>query len=105
MFEPAENRTRCSAKIVFTDFDSKMGIIKNCKKLGGLDEGHPFKTVRVRFDDPPLTRKENRRLSDKRYQLAQEAGDSGDVYKLVKGKLMKNDSVIDEFNLSNQIFA
>ena len=107
VFNPTDGKTRYSAKIVFDDFHSKMEIIKNCKKLATLAEEDPLRKVRVCFDDPPLTRKENSRLADKRYQLTREAEDtgSGDVYKLEKGKLLKNDVQIDEFNLSNQIFA
>ena len=107
VFDPAQGKTRYSAKIVFDDYNSKMGIVKNCKKLANLNEENPLRKIYVRFDDPPLTRKENKRLSDKRYQLAREAEEtgSGDVYKLEKGKLLKNDAQIDEFNLSNQIFA
>ena len=40
-----------------------MAVFKNCKKLGTLDSEDPLKKIRVRFDDPPLTRKENKRLS------------------------------------------
>ena len=107
VFEPVENGSRYSAKVVFDDFKSKMEIIKNCKKLNQLPEENPLRKVRVRFDDPPLTRKENKRLSDECYRLKREAEEtgSGDVYKLSKGKLLKNDVQIDEFNLSNQIFA
>ena len=107
VFDPAEGKTRYSAKIVFNDYNSKMEIVKNCKNLATLDERHPLRKIYVRFDDPPLTRKENKRLADKRYQLTREAVESGsgDVYKLEKGKLMKNNVQIDEFNLSNQIFA
>ena len=107
VFDPVEGKTRYSAKIVFNDFKSKMEIVKKCKDLATLEEGHPFRKVFVRFDDPPLTRKENKRLADRRYQLAREAEEtgSGDVYKLEKGKLMKNSVQIDEFNLSNQVFA
>ena len=107
VFDPAQNSDRYSAKVVFNDFDSKMDIIKNCKKLATLEDVHPFRKLRVRFDDPPLNRKENHRLSEKLYQLAKEARDAGssDIYRLEKGKLLKNDVQIDEFNLSNQIFA
>ena len=86
-----------------------MAVIKNCKKLGTLDSEDPLKKIRVRFDDPPLTRKENKRLSTKLYELrhanTDAQGDTEAVYKLEKGKLLKDGVAIDEFNLNNQICA
>ena len=32
VFEPAEQGSRYSAKVIFNDFKSRMEIIKNCKK-------------------------------------------------------------------------
>ena len=104
IFGPAQGRTRHSAKIIFNTFESKMAIIKNCKKLGTLNIGNPLKKIYVRFDVPLLTRQENKRLSDKLYELSRSDPD-GATYKIQKGKLLKDDTQIDEFNLINQIFA
>ena len=104
IFEPTEGRTKYSAKVAFNDYATKMSLINNCKKLGTLNDDDPLKKVRVRFDDPPLTRQENRRLSSKLYQLRQANTDES-ILKLEKGKLLKDGVVIDEFNLINQVFA
>ena len=72
-----------------------MAIIKNCKKLGTLNVGNPFKKIYVRFDDPPLTRQENKRLSDKLYEFRR-SGPDGATYKIQKGKLLEDDTQIDE---------
>ena len=65
VFQPVQGRTRHSAKVVFKDFESKMSIIKNGKKFKDLDENDTFRAIFVKFDDPPLTSMENKRLSDK----------------------------------------
>ena len=108
-FDPVEGRNNFSAKVTFNDYSTKMVVIKNCKKLGTLDSEYPLKKIRVRFDDPPLTRKENKRLSTKLYELrhanTDAQGDTEVVYKLEKGTLLKDGVAIDEFNLNNQIFA
>ena len=109
IFYPVEGRNNFSAKVTFNDYSTKMEVIKNCKKLGTLDSEDPLKKIRVSYDDPPLTRKENKRLSTKLYELrhanTDAQGDTEAVYKLDKGKLLKDGVAIDEFNLNNQIFA
>ena len=83
-----------------------MAILKNSKSLGQCEDTDSIRKVFIRSEDPPLTRKENRRLSDKLRELKQslEPG-SGVLYKLYKGELLRNDVVVDKFNLSNQIFC
>ena len=52
-----------------------------------------------------MTSKENRRLYDKMKKLKEDHEDDEDaVIKLEKGKLYLNGVIVDEFNLSNQIF-
>ena len=106
IFEPLDNRKNHSAKVTFKDFESKKAIMSNCKRLGNLGHTDPLKKIHIKYDDPPLTRRENKRLSDKLRKLRYEAGDdSEDIYKISKGHLLKNGTSIDEFNLNNQIFA
>ena len=42
----------------------------------------------VKFDDPPLTRMENKRLSDKLKRLRNEPGNEVVTYKIAKVKLL-----------------
>ena len=105
--DPGTIRTRYSARLSFNDSDSRKTILKNAKLLGNCEENDSIRKVFVRCEDPPLTRKENRRLSDKLKKLKAELepGDEETKIKLSKGKLYRNQTVIDEFNLSNQIFC
>ena len=105
-FQPTEGRTRFSAKITFNNVEMRMNILKNCKNLGKLAEGHALKKVFIKSEAPPLTRKENKRLADKMWTLRRaEPPGSTIKYILSKGKLLKDDQVIDEFDLGNQIFC
>ena len=104
VFQPIQGRTRHSAKSVFKNFETKMAIIRNCRKFKDLDKNDPIRAIFVKFDDPPLTQAENKRLSDKLKRLRDEAGSEAVTYKITKGKLLRDGVQIDEFNLINQIF-
>ena len=54
-----------------------------------------------------MQKKENDRLYNRLRELrsAEDADDPANIYKIKSGKLLKNDEVIDTFNLENQIFA
>ena len=74
-------------------------------KVNTVYKGENSFRVFVKNDDPPLTRKENDRLFQKLRELrAEEEEGVESIYKITKRKLYKADTVIDEFNLSNQIF-
>ena len=106
VFDPIEGRTRCSAKVTFNDYESKLLILRNSKNLSRVDSNDTIRKVFIRSEDLPLTSKENKRLVDKMWTLRRALlPNSSTVYKLVKGKLLENDCVIDEFNLNNQIFC
>ena len=105
IFEPGEGRTRYSAKIKFNDFGSRMAILRNSRKLGEINGNDTIRKVFIRSDDPPITRKENKRLSDKLWTLKNSLQPgTTTIYKLSRGKLLRDDAVIDQFDLSNQIF-
>ena len=54
------------------------------------------------MDKPYHTRKEGNRLRKKKYDLSQTHPD--DTFKIEKGKLYQNGTVIDKFDLNNQFF-
>ena len=56
-------------------------------------------------DDPPMTRRENDRLFQKIRKLMEEETDDTVEYNISRGKLYKSDTVVKEFNLSNQPFC
>ena len=102
------NHTRHSAKIQVDNYTMKSNIFKGCAKFKGLDEQNYLRKIFLKNDDPPLTRKEHERLSSKMKELReQEQADPGEPqnrYYIKKGVLYKNDELIDEFNLNNQLF-
>ena len=106
IFNPTDGRTKYSAKITFNSTNAKMSILRNAKRLGHSAQDDALRKVFVRSEDPPLTRKENKRLADKLRTLKSSLEpDSNIKYKLLKGKLLENETVIDQFNLFNQLFC
>ena len=105
-FEPKEGYSNHSAKIRAKNISTKTEIFKGTAKLKALGETHPFKRVYLKYDNPPLTRKENDRLHQKMRTLRadEDPANPENTYNIKSGKLHKNGTVIDEFNLSNQLF-
>lgn len=102
-FNPREGYVVHSSLVAFTEFSTKEMLMAKCKMLKYLDEEHAFRTVFIKSEQPPMTDKENNRLYSEFKKLCDlHKGDNGMVIKLIKGKLYKNDVVIDEFNLTNQ---
>ena len=105
-FEPKDGYSKHSAKIRAKDTATKSEIFKGTAKLKALGNDHPFKKVYLKYDNPPLTRKENDRLHQKMRTLRAEEDPVNPVntYNIKSGKLYKNGTMIDEFNLSHQLF-
>ena len=105
-FEPKEGYSSHSAKIRTKDSDTKAKIFTGTAKLKALGENHAFKKVYLKYDNPPLTRKENDRLHQRMRTLRAEENADNPVnkYYIKSGKLYKNGTCIDEFNLSHQLF-
>ena len=82
-----------------------MSILRNSKKLGEINENDAIRKVFIRCEDPPIARKENKRPADifRTLQNSLEPGNTT-IYKLSRGKLLRDEAVIDQFDLSNQIF-
>ena len=66
-----------------------------------------MKRIWLKNEDTPMQKKENDRLYNKMRELrnAEDPDNPVNMYKIKSGKLFKNDEVIDNFNLENQIFA
>ena len=58
--------------------------------------------VYVNYDEPYYSRKENNRLRKKKSDLIR--NHANDDIKIAKGKLYHNNMVVDQFDLSNQLF-
>ena len=105
-FDPKDGYSNHSAKIRAKDTATKAKIFKGTAKLKALRENHPYKKVYLKYDNPPLTRKENDRLHQKMRTLRAEEdpANPANKYHIKSGKLYKNGTEIDEFNLSHQLF-
>ena len=82
----------------FNEVATAKKIIDKAKNLKRLDTAKIF----INLDKPYHTRKEDHRLRKKKFNLIQKYPD--DDIKLVKGKLFHNGSVVDKFDLNNQLF-
>ena len=87
-----------SVKIRLKDNDEVKYVIDKAKKL------KDFKAAKVyiNYDEPYYTRKENNRLRKKKAILKKD--NVQDDIKILKGKLYHNNLMVDQFDLSNQIF-
>ena len=96
---------RHSCLLCFTDFTKRKSVLDNSKNLNQLGETHVVKKVFIKAEQTSLTRKENSRLYTE-FKKLQETHNEDENMKVVleKGKLRINDEVVDEFNLSNQLF-
>ena len=103
-FNPREGQDKHSAKLFFTCNDTKNKLLSNTKKLKNLDENHVLRKVFIKNETTPLIRKENDRLYTNMKKLKDENPIDRDKFKILKGKLMHGDNIIDEFNMNNSIF-
>ena len=98
-FPSAENRTTHVCKVIFNNFEDKMNIMKNSKRLKDNDV---LKSIFLQWDEPKLTRLENQRLRKVKKDTKQEF--PNDTVELRKGIIKRNNRQVDKFNLMNQIF-
>ena len=107
-FDPREGYSRHSVKIKVHNLDTKKLIFNGCKKLKDVERDSYIKNVFLKYDDPPLTRKEHDRLYQKMKALREEEADPRNPvnkYHIKAGKLFRNgNDCIDEFNIDNQLF-
>lgn len=105
-FDPREGQERHSTKIVVHESELRSNIFKGCIKFKDLNSTHYLKKVFIKSDEPPLTQKENRRLSTKMKELRDEEDADNPVnrYYIKYRKLYKNNDVFDEFDINNQLF-
>ena len=104
-FEGQPGNSRHSALVKFTDPRLKDRIMERCKSLKDLDNENPFKLVYIKHEQPPLTHRENNRLYGKFKKLREDFKNDTTVnIRLYKGKLYKNEEIVDEFDLRNQNF-
>ena len=101
-FEISDERTTHAAKMIFKDIETKTRLMSQAKKL--KDNEH-FSNVYVRNDETKLARKENYRLWQKARELRSDEANVNAVIKIEKGKLIHNDIIVDQYNISNQIFC
>ena len=76
--------------------------MENKGKLHKLEENNTLRKIYIKNETTPLVRKENDRLYTKLRNLKAEHPDN--VFKIMKGKLMEGERIIDEFNINNSIF-
>ena len=103
IFKPREGNTRHSAKLVFTSNEVKRHILLGSKKLNLLERYDVRRKIFIKNETTPLVRKENDRLYKKLKELKNENPNAEHRYKITKGKLMKDDHIIGEFNIANSI--
>ena len=89
---------------MFYDECTKTSVMNKKSKLKRLTENNPLHKVFIKNETSPLNRKENDRLYNKMIKLKEGDKDNEGLYKLVKGKLMRGDNIIDQFNINNSIF-
>ena len=87
-----------SVKLQFTSNDAVKQIMNNAKLLKNFRAAKVY----INYDEPYYSRKENNRLRKKKSDLHKAYAE--DVIKILKGKLYHNDMIVDQFDLSNQLF-
>ena len=96
---PAQNgKSTHTLKVQFLNEEIVKDIIPKAKGLKSFDKGKVY----INYDEPFYSRKENLRLRKKKYNLLEKH--PNDVVKIAKGKLYHNDTIVDRFNISNQLF-
>ena len=86
-------------KVTFNSKSCRDSILRHS---GQLRSAADYKGVYINPDESPLTRKENARLRQKKKLLLNNKAE-GDNIRLQRGVLLKNDSVIDRFDIKNQL--
>ena len=99
-FEISDEKPTHAAKLIFKDTKKKQPLIDNAKNL--KDNEH-FGNVFIRNDQTKLARKENFRLREKARELR--SVNASAVIKIEKGKILQDSVVVDQYNISNQIFC
>ena len=79
-------------------------LCKEVKKLNDLGTGNTLRKVFIKNETTPLVRKENDRIYTKLRKLREDNPGETEKFKIVKGKLMDGNTVLDEFNINNSIF-
>ena len=93
----AERDTHC-VKLSFEDSKVVKHILGKAKLLKNFEAAKIY----INYDEPYHSRKENNRLRKKKSDLSKTFKD--DVIKIEKGKLYHNNMIVDQFDLSNQLF-
>ena len=93
-----DGSTTHTLKVQFDDKNNAKTLIEKAKGLKTFDAAKIF----INYDEPFISRKEHNRLRKKKYDLTQDNPD--DNIKISKGKLLHNNTVVDRFDLSNQLF-
>ena len=73
----------------------------NKSKLRRLEENNPLRRIFIKNETSPLARKETDRLYTKMKKLKEEDTEGERDYKILRGKLLDGENIIDEFNISN----
>ena len=71
---------------------------QKAKALKSFEKSKVF----INYDEPFHSRKENLRLRKKKYNLQQ--SHPSDELTISKGKLYHNERVVDQFDITNQLF-
>ena len=87
-----------SIKMQFKSNDDVKHIISNAKCLKTFSAAKIY----INYDEPYYSRRENNRLRKKKSELIR--NHTNDEIKIYKGKLYHNNMVVDQFDLSNQLF-
>lgn len=86
-----------SLKIVLASSDQKNTLLQNAKKLRNNAN---FKAIYINRDEPKEDRIENSRLRSALLEHKKQHADA----KLIRGKIMLNDTVLDSFDPHRQLF-
>ena len=94
-----EGRSTHITGLIFRNMETKKRLMKETRKL--KDNEH-FRTVYIKNDETKLARNENYRLRQKLRALRSDHPNA--QLKLEKGKLIHNSTVVDKYDINNQIF-
>ena len=97
-FPLREGSNTHSLKIQLPSNDLVKRVMSSDKELNNFTKAKIY----INYDEPYHTRKENNRLRKKKSFLLR--AHQNDEIKINKGKLYHNDMIVDQFDLSNQIF-
>ena len=87
-----------SVKMQFEDKSYVRTIMEKAKTLKSFEAAKIY----INYDEPYYSRKEHNRLRKEKFNLL--ASNPEDDIKIQKGKLCHNNLVVDQFDLSNQLF-